>query len=283
MLLPLNKIYPNPDQPRKEFDQDKLTELAMSIKEYGVIEPIVVTPRGDRFMIIAGERRYRASQLAKLSQIPAEIKDADKNLVEELALLENIQRQDLNPIEEARAYQALIDRKLTKETISGKMGFRHTRRINDRLRLLDLKPEYQSLVISEKLSVMQAFEIARLKPSSQTVAYNKILSGELSTHSKLRAYVNAVLAIEGQVTLFTVRPITEVEKQTTADLDNIICQAEKLIAAFYDQDKAKHLKKIAYHTALNVSRLDLIIQSLQSIKQKLSIGCKTREAVKNIA
>lgn len=283
MQLPIKKIYPNPDQPRKEFDPEKLSELATSIKEYGVVEPIVVTLRGDQFMIIAGERRYRASLLAGLSQIPANILEADNNLVEEIALLENIQRQDLNPIEEAKAYQSLLDRKLTKENISGKMGFKNTRRINDRLRLLDLKPEYQSLVISEKLSVTQAFEIARLKPVIQTVAYNKILSGELNTHSKLRAYVNAVLAVEGQITLFTVRPITEAERQTTKDLDNIICQAEKLIAAFYEQDKAKHLKKIAYHTALNVSRLDLIIQSLQSIKQKLSIGCKTKEAVKNIA
>src|SRR3989304_921428 len=201
MYLQIDKIYPNPDQPRKEFDPEKLSELAMSIKEYGVVEPIVVTSRGDRFMIIAGERRYRASQLAGLSQIPAEVREADNNLVEELALLENIQRQDLNPIEEAMSYQALMDRKLTKEEISGKMGFKNTRRINDRLRLLDLKPEYQSLVISEKLSIMQAFEIARLKPDNQTVAYNKIMSGELNTHSKLRAYVNAVLAIEGQITL----------------------------------------------------------------------------------
>ena len=97
--IPPKLIYANPNQPRKAFDPEKLQELAGSIKEYGVLEPIVVTPRADRYMIIAGERRFRASTLASLSELPALIK-ADDNMVEELALLENVQRQDLTIIEE---------------------------------------------------------------------------------------------------------------------------------------------------------------------------------------
>src|ERR1035437_6769618 len=118
--IPLHLIYPNPDQPRKDFDAEKLEELAMSIREYGVLEPIVVTKRDVRYMIIAGERRYRASLLAAISEIPARIIEADDTLVEELALLENVQREDLNIIEEAKAFKSLLDRGWTREELAAK-------------------------------------------------------------------------------------------------------------------------------------------------------------------
>lgn len=100
----------NPNQPRKQFDQGALEELAESIKQYGILEPIVLKPRDGQFMIVAGERRFLAPKLAGLSEIPARIIEASDELVEELALLENVQRQDLNAIEEAKAYRALLDR-----------------------------------------------------------------------------------------------------------------------------------------------------------------------------
>jgi len=112
-VIALDRIFPNPDQPRKEFSQRRLEELAQSIKESGLMEPIVVTRRGARYMIIAGERRFRACKLAGLTEVPVREIEADDQKVAELALLENLQREDLNLIEEAQAYQDLLNRGLT--------------------------------------------------------------------------------------------------------------------------------------------------------------------------
>jgi ParB family chromosome partitioning protein len=102
-VMAIESIFPNPDQPRKEFSERKLEELAQSIRENGLLEPIVVTPRAGRFMIIAGERRFRACRLAGLAKAPVRVFEADDRAVAERALLENLQREDLNLIEEARA------------------------------------------------------------------------------------------------------------------------------------------------------------------------------------
>ena len=107
-LLPINKIEPNRAQPRTRFDEDALQELADSIKQYGVIEPIVVQKRDNFFEIIAGERRWRAARMAGLKEVPVVVKEYSENEIFTIALIENIQRQDLNPIEEAVAYQKLI-------------------------------------------------------------------------------------------------------------------------------------------------------------------------------
>src|SRR5208337_362764 len=155
LKLPLNHIYANPNQPRKQFDPEKLQELAGSIKEYGVQNPILVTPRGDRYMIIAGERRFRASILAGLTEVPVLIKDVDDNMVEELALLENVQRQDLTIIEEARAYQALLDRGMAKEELAAKLG-KQSWRIDERTSLLNLTPAHQKLVEAGKIGHSEA-------------------------------------------------------------------------------------------------------------------------------
>ena len=139
--LMLSDIFPNPDQPRKDFDPIKLEELAMSIKEYGVQEPIKVVPRplpspesgrgaeGEGYMIVMGERRYRASKLAEMETIPAIIEELTDEQVEELALLENLQREDLNIIEEAKAFQRLLDRGLSVEELASKLGFKQPWRI----------------------------------------------------------------------------------------------------------------------------------------------------------
>lgn len=167
--IELKEIFPNPDQPRKDFDQDKLEELAMSIRQYGVLGPIVVTPRKTGFMIVAGERRFHASLLAGLKSIPASVIEADDALVEELALLENIQRQDLNVIEEGKAYRRLLDRGWSVEDLAKKLGYKKTGPIHDRLSLLNLKPEYQELTIRGTLAPLQAYEMSRLAPDKQDI------------------------------------------------------------------------------------------------------------------
>lgn len=149
--IAINRLMPNPDQPRKSFNQDLLKELAQSIKEHGIIQPIVVVPRGENYIIIAGERRYRASKIAGLKTIPVIIKDYNEQQMREIALIENLQREDLNPIETAMAIKQLIDLYgFTQEEIAQKLG-KSRPVIANTLRLLTLEPEVLTLVEKGKL------------------------------------------------------------------------------------------------------------------------------------
>ncbi len=151
--LELEKIFPNPDQPRKTFDEDKLIDLAESITEHGVLQPIIVTPRGDKYMIIAGERRFRASGRAGLKTIPALIRELDDEKIMELALIENVQRDDLSPIEEARAYDVLQNKfGYTQDKLAKRMG-KSRSAIANTTRLLALPEDVQDMVQEGKLTV----------------------------------------------------------------------------------------------------------------------------------
>ncbi len=148
----LYSIDTNPNQPRKTFDPDKLNELAASIKRHGVMQPILVKRNGDRYTIIAGERRYRAARIAGLRTVPVVLSDIDESAVMEIALIENIQREDLNPIEEAAALKLLMEQHdLTQEEVSERVG-KSRPAIANALRLLTLSRPVQTLVKSGKLS-----------------------------------------------------------------------------------------------------------------------------------
>ena len=150
--LDINQVEPNKNQPRKNFDQDALNELADSIKQYGVIQPIVVQKIDDYYEIIAGERRWRAAKIAKLKKIPVVIKNFSEQEIVEIALIENIQREDLNPIEEAEAYKRLIDEyNLKQEEMAERLSKSRTS-ITNSMRLLKLSSKVQKLVISGELS-----------------------------------------------------------------------------------------------------------------------------------
>lgn len=151
--IELAKIVPNPFQPRKVFNQDALQELASSIKEHGVIQPLVVTETRDGYELVVGERRFRASQLAGLEKVPAIVKKTLEDQTKlEVALIENIQRQELNAIEEAQAYQRLIDKfKLTQEQVAQKVGKARSS-IANTLRLLNLPAELQRAIVEGKIS-----------------------------------------------------------------------------------------------------------------------------------
>ncbi len=152
-ILKLALIDPKSDQPRKNFDQDSLLELAESIRENGLLQPIIVREYGDgRYQIIAGERRFRASKIAELSEIPAIIMNKDDQKAAEIALIENIQREDLNPIEEAMAFRALAENyDLTQEELSEKVG-KSRSAIANATRLLDLPDEILEMIVEGKLS-----------------------------------------------------------------------------------------------------------------------------------
>lgn len=152
LLVKLSRIQPDPDQPRKNFDEEKLNELADSIRTYGMISPIVVKKRGAFYEIVAGERRWRAARIAGLKEIPVVIKEVDEKTSRELSIIENIQRDDLNAVEEARAYQSLIEEYgLTQEEVAARVA-KNRSTITNSLRLLKLEPEILTLLQDGKIT-----------------------------------------------------------------------------------------------------------------------------------
>lgn len=165
-------IDTNPNQPRKHFDEDALNELAVSIKNYGVIQPILVCPKeGGRYELIAGERRLRASKMAGLSFIPAIVKRFTESEMAEIALIENLQREDLNPIEEARAYRSLMEKYgFTQEELADKLG-KSRPVIANSLRLLSLNPVVVEMVETGRLSAGHARCLASIKDMGVQATY----------------------------------------------------------------------------------------------------------------
>lgn len=154
--LEIKLIDRNPQQPRREFDGDKLSELADSIREHGVVQPIVVKPVGERYQIVAGERRWRAAQLAGLIKVPAVVRAFTDQEQMEIALIENLQREDLNPLEEAEAYRVLLDQfGLTQEELSRRLG-KSRPQISNTLRLLQLSDAVREHVRAGRLSMGHA-------------------------------------------------------------------------------------------------------------------------------
>ena len=181
-ILPIYKVEPNPDQPRRDFDEEELQALADSISVHGVIQPLTVRqmPTG-YYQIIAGERRWRAARLVNLSEIPVVIVEADDKKAMELALIENLQRQDLNPVEEALGYQALIEEYgLTQEEAAGRVG-KSRPAVANALRLLGLSPAVLEKLKNGELSAGHARAILTLKTEKkQQEAAKKIISLALS-------------------------------------------------------------------------------------------------------
>ncbi|NIP30031.1 MAG: ParB/RepB/Spo0J family partition protein [Candidatus Dadabacteria bacterium] len=182
-LIDIHNIIPNASQPRKNFDDISLNELAGSIKENGLIQPIVVRKKGNDYEIVAGERRWRASQIAGIKKIPVIIKEvSDENLLE-LALIENLQREDLNPIEEAEAYNKLMtDFKLTHDDISKKIG-KNRSTITNMIRLLQLTDKAKKALISKEITAGHARALLGLESKSQI---DKILDEIISKNHSVR-------------------------------------------------------------------------------------------------
>ena len=151
-LVKLTDIDPNKSQPRSQFDEDTLQELADSIKQYGIIQPLIVQKKGRRFEIIAGERRWRAARLAGLKEVPVLVKEYAPEEIFAVALIENIQRQDLNPIEEATAYQRLIQEYNLKQDEVAEKVAKNRVTITNSMRLLKLDSRVQQMLIDEKIS-----------------------------------------------------------------------------------------------------------------------------------
>ena len=183
--IELSQIVPNPDQPRREFDQEALEELASSIRELGIIQPISLRQvDGGNYQIIAGERRYRAAQMAGLETIPAYVRTVEDETLMEMALIENIQREDLNSIEIALAFQKLIELyQLTQEKLSERVGKKRTT-IANYLRLLKLPAEVQIGLRDKRIDMGHARALLSVAdPALQLELYERILSDGLSVRS----------------------------------------------------------------------------------------------------
>ena len=171
-LLPIRLIDPNREQPRRSFDEAALKELAASIRAVGVLQPIIVAPAGERYTIIAGERRYRASRLAELEEIPAIVRDWDSQKRLEAALIENLQRDDLNPVEEAAGVRRLMDESgLTQEKVAERLG-KSRPAVANLLRLLTLPESVRQMLIEGKLSAGHARALVTVDPRRQVQLAN---------------------------------------------------------------------------------------------------------------
>jgi len=179
--IDINEIASNSEQPRKKFDEEKLQQLADSIREHGIVQPVLVKKEGDVYRLIAGERRWRAARLAGLKKIPAIMREFSEQEIMEISLIENIQREDLNPIEEAMAYKRLMDEfKLTQEDIAAKIG-KSRSAVANVLRLLNLDDRVKSYVIDGVLSEGHARAITNITNSDlQYEAAKKIIDENLN-------------------------------------------------------------------------------------------------------
>ena len=194
MYVKITKVEPNPNQPRKQFDEDKLQELADSIKRHGIIQPIIVQDRNDHYEIVAGERRWRAAMKAGLKQVPVIIRNFTEKEIMEISLIENIQREDLNPIEEAIAYKTMLTKYNLKQDEVAEIVAKSRTTVTNSMRLLNLCDEVQQMLINEMIS---------------------------------QGHARALLAIEDKEMQYTVAQRVFDEKLTVRDIEKIVKDMSK--------------------------------------------------------
>ncbi|MBR4513504.1 MAG: ParB/RepB/Spo0J family partition protein [Lachnospiraceae bacterium] len=197
--LPINKVEPNRDQPRKNFNQDKLEELADSISKHGIVQPLIVKKRRNYYEIVAGERRWRAAKSLGLKEVPVVIKDYSDKEIMEIALIENLQREDLNPIEEALAYQGLIEEnKLTQDEVAEKVS-KSRSTIANALRLLKLDQRVQQMLIDDMLTTGHVRALITVTdPDAQYEAATYIFDRQLSVR-ETESFVKKLLSKKKEI------------------------------------------------------------------------------------
>ena len=181
IMMKINDVEPNREQPRKNFEEDALLELADSIKQFGVLQPLIVQKRNDYYEIIAGERRWRASKLAGLKEVPVIVKDYTRQEIVEISLIENIQRENLNPIEEAQAYKRLLTEfNLKQDEVAERVSKSRTA-VTNSMRLLKLNEKVQQMIIDDMISTGHARALLAIDDEEQQyILANKIFDEKLS-------------------------------------------------------------------------------------------------------
>ena len=259
LFLKVSMIEPNKEQPRKKFDEDHLKELADSMKQYGVLQPLLVQKKGNFYEIIAGERRWRAAKLAGLKEVPAVIREYDEQQKMEIALIENVQREDLNPIEEAMAYKRLMEEfHLKQEEIADRVSKNRTT-ITNSMRLLKLAEEVQKMLVEGVLSSGHARALLGLEDKkAQVMMAERILAEGLSVRD-----VERLVKSFGK---------TKKKKEKESDAVTLAFQhmEEKMKAimgtkvSINRKDKNKGRIEIEYYSPAELER---IIELIESIRQ----------------
>ena len=256
--MDIELIIPNPEQPRKNFDEDLLNELAISIKRYGVIQPITVVKNGLKYIIIAGERRYRACKIAGLKKIPVIVKDYTEKECKEIALIENLQREDLNPIEEAVAFRKLIDEyNLSQEELANNLG-KSRPAIANSLRLLTLHPQVQKLVVDGRLSAGHARCLVSIKDYDAQIKYANAAADKKMSVRELEMMVNAYLNPNKETPKKTIK-LTQELKEFVNDMQRIFATKVKIIG---NEDKGRIY--LDYYTKDDLQRIYELIDSLKN-------------------
>lgn len=258
--LKLNLIEPNSEQPRKNFDEESLQELADSIRQYGILQPLIVQKKGNHYEIIAGERRWRAAKLAGITDVPVLIREYDKQQTMEIALIENVQRADLNPIEEAQAFQQLIQEfHLTQEEIANRVS-KNRATITNSMRLLKIDVRVQDMLADGKISSGHARALLGLEEGErQYQVAVKITEEKLSVRD-----------VEKLVKMMN-RPPKEKKPEKGPDIDLIYRQVEDKLKSIMgtkvvinQKDKNKGRIEIEYYSQEELERLIELMESLRA-------------------
>ena len=256
-LLNIAQIEPNQEQPRKHFNEEQLKELAESVKNYGILQPLLVQKKGDFFEIIAGERRWRAAKLAGLKEVPVLIRDYTKQQTVEIALIENVQRADLNPIEEAKAYQMLVQEFGLKQEEVAERVSKNRATITNSMRLLKLDERVQNMLIENQLSGGHARALLALEDREQQYALAvKVRDNQLSVRETERLVKLAAA------------PKKE-KKEQERDLSFIYRDLEEKLKSIMGtkvtinkKDKNKGRIEIEYYSSAELERLIELLQSI---------------------
>jgi ParB family chromosome partitioning protein len=245
----VNSIDPNLNQPRKNFDKERLAELAQSIQTYGVVQPIIVKKQGDRYTIIAGERRYRASRIAGIETVPVVIKDYTEREFMEVSLVENLQREDLNPIEEAQAMKLLMDEhNLTQEMLSSRLA-KSRSAVANTLRLLSLPQQIRDMVERFEISAGHARALVSLDGEAEKLKVAKIIINlglsVRATESMISKIKNSETPVDKKKTV-TAPEIIAAEQQLSDSLETkvkIIGDLEKgkISIAYYNSEQLQSI------------------------------------------
>lgn len=270
--LPLSLIYANEEQARKIFDEGKLHELAASIRAEGLISPITVRPDGTgKYMIVAGERRYRACKIAELQEIDVIVKELGDDSLTYQMIIENLQRENITPLEEARSWQkAMDDHNLTAEQFAAKVGIQQPFRVHDRLTLLNLKPEYQAYMEQGILNPTQAFYLGKVLPEHQAPFWNMIKSGKID-NSELAAVAQSFIDAASQDDMFPEAVLTEEEVRAIKGLEQHIDTMAAVLNRFFNKDGEMDIvKKIDRTRASTIAdKLEIIGKVVAQARKKL--------------
>ena len=254
-IVKINEVEPNKNQPRRTFDEDALLELAESIKQHGVIQPLIVKKRDKYYEIIAGERRWRAAKMAGLKEIPVVIKDLSDQEIMEVALIENIQREDLNPIEEAQAYQRLIKEYNYKQDELAERVSKSRVAVTNSMRLLKLDERVQKMIIDDMISAGHARALLAITDSEKqyTIAM-KVFDEKLSVRETEKLIKNLDKQVKPKVNT------TPENDFIYRDIENKLKESMGTKVIIHNKDNNKGKIEIEYYSEEDLERLLVLLK-----------------------